>query len=80
MNHEEFVNQVNEHFSTLPKQTTGQILNTEKPVYIPAMLFIRDDQMYNSNVGVFYDAPSLKDPDYYAFLLLKHVFGSYRID
>lgn len=36
--------------------------------------------MYNSNVGVFYDAPSFKDPDYYAFLLMKHIFGSYRID
>lgn len=36
--------------------------------------------MYNSNVGVFYDAPSVKHPDYYAFQLLKHIFGSYRID
>ena len=44
------------------------------------MLFIRDDEMINSNIGVFYDAPSVKDEDYYAFLLLKHMFGSYRID
>lgn len=36
--------------------------------------------MYNSNVGVFYDAPSIKHQDYYAFLLMKHIFGSYRID
>lgn len=36
--------------------------------------------MYNSNVAVFYDAPSVKDPDYYAFLLLQHMFGEYRID
>jgi hypothetical protein len=41
---------------------------------------IRDDEMYNSNVGVFYDAPSVKDEDYYSFLLLKHMFGNYRID
>jgi processing peptidase subunit beta len=41
---------------------------------------IRDDEMYNSNVGVFYDAPSVKHPDYYAFLLMKHVVGNYRID
>ena len=44
------------------------------------MLFIRDDEMYNSNVAVFYDAPGVKHEDYYAFLLLKHMFGSYRID
>jgi hypothetical protein len=36
--------------------------------------------MYNSNVGVFYDAPSWVHPDFYAFMLLKHMFGSYRID
>ena len=41
---------------------------------------IRDDEMYNANVGVFYDAPSIKHPDYYSFLLLKHIFGEYRID
>ena len=41
---------------------------------------IRDDEMYNSNVGVFYDAPSVKHQDYYSFLLLKNMFGSYRID
>lgn len=52
----------------------------EKPIYIPAILFIRDDEMINSNVGIFYDAPSVKDKDYYAFLLLKHLFGTFRID
>lgn len=36
--------------------------------------------MVNSNVAVFYDAPSIKDPDYYSFLLLKSMFGEYRID
>jgi hypothetical protein len=41
---------------------------------------IRDDEMYNSNVGVFYDAPSIKDDDYYSFLLFKHMFGKFRID
>jgi len=41
---------------------------------------MRDDEMVNSNVGVFYDAPGLKDEDYVSFLLLKHMFGSYRID
>jgi predicted Zn-dependent peptidase len=80
INHDEFVNQVNQHFSSLPKQTSNKIKNKERPIYIPAILFVRDDEMINSNVGVFYDAPSIKDPDYYSFLLLQNMFGSYRID
>lgn len=43
-------------------------------------MFVRDDEMVNSNVAVFYDAPSIKDADYYSFLLLKHMFGDYRVD
>ena len=36
--------------------------------------------MYNANVGVFYDAPGINHEDYYSFLLLKHIFGNFRID
>lgn len=80
INHEEFVAQVEKNFSNLPKSTTQATKNKEKAVFTPALLYIRDDEMYNSNVAVFYDAPSVKDPDYYAFLLLQHMFGEYRID
>jgi predicted Zn-dependent peptidase len=80
INHEEFVGQVANAFQSLPKLAAAKIKNTERPIYIPALLFIRDDEMVNSNVGVFYDAPSVKDPDYYSFLLLQNMFGDYRID
>jgi hypothetical protein len=40
-------------------------------------MFVRDDEMINSNVGVFYDAPSWKHEDFYAFLLLQRMFGSF---
>ena len=53
---------------------------SEKPVYIPALMMIRDDEMINSNVGVFYDAPSIRDKDYYGFLVLQSIIGNYRID
>ena len=66
-------------FATLPKESGIPTKNTEKPIYVPAILMIRDDEMYNSNVGIFYDAPSVKDEDYYSFLLLKNMFGSYNI-
>jgi hypothetical protein len=56
------------------------IRNQDKPIFTPALLFIRDDEMVNSNVGVFYDAPSWKHEDFYAFLLLQRIFGNYSID
>ncbi len=35
--------------------------------------------MVNSNVGVFYDAPSWKHKDFYSFLLFQRIMGSYNI-
>ena len=80
INHDEFVNQVENAFHGLQKLSSSKKKNTERPIYIPALMFIRDDEMVNSNVAVFYDAPSVKDPDYYAFKLLQNMFGDYRID
>lgn len=78
--HDQIVDQVQQYFSTLPKSSDVPVKGLEKPIYIPALLFLRDDEMINANVGVFYDAPSRKHEDYYTFLLLKNMFGSYRID
>eukprot|EP00356_Strombidium_inclinatum_P006304 CAMPEP_0170484666 /NCGR_PEP_ID=MMETSP0208-20121228/4066_1 /TAXON_ID=197538 /ORGANISM="Strombidium inclinatum, Strain S3" /LENGTH=468 /DNA_ID=CAMNT_0010758043 /DNA_START=236 /DNA_END=1642 /DNA_ORIENTATION=+ len=80
IDHEAFVEQVEQHFESLPKTSSVPVENTEKPIYVPAILFLRDDEMVNSNVGVFYDAPGVKHEDYYSFLLMKHMFGNYRID
>ena len=80
VDHDALVEQVDQHFSSLPKETASAIKGAERPIYIPALLFIRDDEMINANVGVFYDAPSIKHEDYYGFLLLKNMFGSYRVD
>jgi processing peptidase subunit beta len=80
VSHEQLVEQVQKSFSSIVKTSSTPKANTDKAVYNPSLLMIRDDEMYNSNVGVFYDAPSIKHPDYYAFLLLKHVVGNYRID
>lgn len=52
----------------------------EKAVYNPGLLMIRDDEMLNSSIGVFFDAPSWKHEDFYAFLLLQRMIGSYEIN
>lgn len=80
IDHTQFVDMVSNSFHGVSRQASGVQANMDKAVYVPALLFIRDDEMYNSNVGVFYDAPNIKHEDYYGFLLLKHMFGSYRID
>lgn len=43
-------------------------------------MFMRDDELYNAAVGVFYDAPSWFHEDYYAFLLLERIVGNYQMD
>lgn len=78
--HQDVVDLVERHFSSLPRTSGATVNNSEKAVYTPSLLFMRDDEMVNSNVGVFYEAPSYKHPDYYAFQLLKRVFGSYSIE
>lgn len=54
--------------------------NTDKPIYTPSCMFMRDDELYNASVGVFYEAPSWYHEDYYAFLLLERIIGSYSMD
>lgn len=80
INHDEFVAEVEANFNSVAKTATQTRANMDPAVYVPALMFIRDDEMYNANIGVFYSAPSIKDEDYHAFMLLKHMFGEYRID
>merc|ERR1711990_160653 len=79
IDHERFVADVNQAFGTIGKDTAAMRPNGEKNVYIPGLMFCRDDEMVNSNVVVYYDAPTVHDPDYYGFMLLKDMFGNYRI-
>ena len=77
--HEQLVDLVEQHFHSLPKRTELEIRNTEKPIYNPGLLMVRDDEMINSSVGVFYDAPHWSHPDFYSFLLLQRMIGNYDI-
>ena len=43
-------------------------------------MFMRDDELYNSSIGVFYDAPHWSHEDYYAFMLLERIIGSYQMN
>lgn len=78
--HQQLVDLSEQHFGKLKRRSKEKTKGTEKAVFNPGMLFIRDDDMVNSSIGVFYDAPSWKHEDFYAFLLLQRVFGNYQID
>ena len=41
---------------------------------------MRDDEMANLNIGVFFEAPTYGDSDYFAMKLLKTILGEYRAD
>jgi processing peptidase subunit beta len=49
INHEEIVHAVERHFSSLPKSSGAITPNSERPIYTPSLLFMRDDEMINSN-------------------------------
>jgi hypothetical protein len=55
-------------------------MGLEKAVFNPGMLMITDDMQVNSSIGVFYDAPTWYHKDFYSFLLLQRVFGSFSMD
>jgi len=41
---------------------------------------MRDDEMVNANFGVFFDAPTWKDPEFFAMHYLQALMGEYRAD
>ena len=77
--HDAFVDQVNEAFGSIQQGAGQEQANSDKCVYTPSLLMMRDDEMYNANVGVFFDAPHVNHEDYYSFLVLRHMIGDYDI-
>ncbi len=43
-------------------------------------MYMRDDEMYNVNIGVFFNAPTWKDPEYFAVHMFQNLLGEYRAD
>lgn len=75
--HQQLVDLSEQHFGTVQRKAPKAIMGLEKAVFNPGLLMIRDDEMINSSIGVFYDAPSWYHKDFYAFLLLQRIFGTF---
>jgi len=55
-------------------------VNAEKPYFTPSTMYMRDDEMTNVNIGVFFSAPTYKDPEFFAMHLIQELLGNYRAD
>lgn len=82
VDHEQFVTQVSEKFGNLNTNSPSGLVkpNENQPFFTPSCMFMRDDELYNASVGVFFDAPSWSHEDYYSFLLLERILGTYQMD
>jgi processing peptidase subunit beta len=82
VNHEQLSEAVEKAFGRLPSQTPSglEVKNQDKPYFTPSMMYMRDDEMANCNIGVFFEAPSWTSEDYYSFLLFQRLLGEYTSD
>jgi predicted Zn-dependent peptidase len=80
--HNHLVENVRKHFGGLSKNSAPGLerINTNKPNFTPSCMFMRDDERYNTAVGVFYDAPGWLHEDYFSFLILERILGNYSMD
>jgi predicted Zn-dependent peptidase len=76
-NHEEIVSAAKSLVLSVANSTAK---NAEKPEFTPSTLFMRDDEMVNVNFGVFFKAPTWKDPEFFAMHYLQAIMGEYRAD
>lgn len=80
INHQHLVDLAQKALGSLPSSSPSgvEIKNTEKPYFTPSLMYMRDDEMANINVGVFYEAPSWTHEDHYSFLLFQRLLGEYE--
>lgn len=74
---EELGNAASKVLGKLPNVTASQ-KNLEKPYFTPSTMFMRDDEMSNVNIGVFLNAPTWKDPEFFAMKIIQALLGEYQ--
>jgi processing peptidase subunit beta len=54
---------VNKAFSGLGTSEPTEVANTDKPHATPSIMLMKDDELANLNVGVYFDVPGWNHPD-----------------
>jgi len=77
--HQQLTEYVEKHFGGFAANTPSDLIirNTDQPFFTPSLMFVRDDEMANLNIGTFFEAPGWTHEDYYSFLLFQRVLGEY---
>lgn len=77
VNHQQLVDLTQKALGNLPSQA-GEVKGADQPFYTPSLLYMRDDEMANVNIGVVYNAPSWTHEDHYAFRVFNEIIGEYN--
>jgi len=80
VSHEQVSNEVTKNFGQLAQSSGTELANMDKPIYTPSMMFMRDDEMANLNVTMFFNAPTYTNEDYWAMRFMNVLMGEYRED
>lgn len=78
VNHDAVSDSVNRAFGQMSQTSGVELANQDKPIYTPSMISMRDDEMANVNVCVFFNAPTYTNEDYWAFHMLNNLVGEYN--
>ena len=80
VDHDQIAASVTKAFSGLKASANVVLPNSEQARFTPSVMFMRDDEMANVNIGVFFKAPTWKDPEFFAMHLFRELLGDYRVD
>ena len=77
VNHNQLKELAEKHFGKVPA-TGREVSGEDKPVFTGSQVVVRDDDVDLAHSGVFYQAPSWNNEDFYAFQVLQRIMGDYR--
>lgn len=77
LDHASVVSACQKGLGSLKTQAPVEDNNTEQPEFTASTMFMRDDELANVNMGVFFKAPSHNSPEYFQLKLLQLIMGEY---
>jgi len=82
ISHQQLVELSEKAFGSLTGSTQSglEVRNSDEPYVTPSVMYMRDDEMANVNTGVFFNAPTWTDPDFFAATFFKELMGNYSAD
>jgi predicted Zn-dependent peptidase len=80
VNHDKITEGISKSFATIPTDCPNPTLivpeNNEKPIFSASMINIRDDDVENGHVGLFYQVPGYNSKVFPHLLLMQRMFGN----